>query len=599
MRDEQRVLDKKGVKNLLRELNNKHPEQYKDVISKLTQLGALAAYTSGSSFSLKDLESSQTKLRVVNDINKQLRRVLSNTSISDEERNNRIVRTLAKHMDELREGTHNEGLTEGNNFSRSIASGARGNLANLSSLRGADLLVLDHKDRPIPIPIVHNFSEGLTPAEYFATAYGTRRGVIATKMATADAGYMGKMLANAAAPLLVTDEEPLPNTGLPVDVDDEDNEGAVLARDYGKFKAGTVLTPSILRALKSKGMEQIVIHSPISAGGRGVPRLAAGIRERGGFSSIGDNIGLGASQSLSERLSQGMLSSKHSAGVVGAAIEPEVSGFQAISQLVQIPKSFRNAATLANLDGTINRIDEAPQGGAYIWIGDQRHYVHAGLDINVKPGDRVEAGDALSSGIPNPAEVVKHKHIGEGRRYFVDRLRKTLQDQGISVNRRNLELISRSLINHVQVIEEDGTNDGLPDDILTYDKLAHGYRPRFGNVTLPVGSSRDKFLEVPALHYSIGTRITPSVIDTLKKHDIKQITVHNDPPSFEPHMVRAMESTVNDPDWFRRLGGFNIGKAFMSAAQRGSSSEIGGQNWVHALARGQTFGRNLGTKAEY
>lgn len=598
MRDYNRVLDKQGLKALLRELLDRHPDRYKEVVHRLNITGADVAFSGGSSFSLRDLRSSQTKKRIVREVDVKLRRII-NSQLSDDKKDARIVELLAGYMDEMRSGTHAEGLDEDNRFSRAIASGARGNPANLSSLRGADLMVLDHKDRPIPIPITHNFSEGLSPAEYFAGAYGTRKGIVSAKMSVAEAGFYGKQLANASSRLLVTDEEPLANTGLPVETDDEDNEGAVLARDCGHYKAGTVLTPSILRALKRSGHDEILVHSPISAGGRGVPRLAAGIRERGGWSPVGDNVGIAAAQALSEPLSQAQLSAKHSAGVVGAAHETGVQGFKAINQLVQIPRSFQNAAALSELDGRVTRIEAAPQGGNYIWVNDERHYAHPGIELRVKLGDKVEAGDVLSAGIPNPADVVRHKHVGEGRRYLAEQLRQTLRDQGIPVNRRNVELVARGLINHVRVVEVDGVDGALPDDIVSYDELARTYRPRFGNITIAPPSARGKYLEKPVLHYSIGTRLTPSVIARLRKHKIGQVVVHADPPPFEPHMVRAMETTLHDPDWFRRLSGFYIGKGFMQAVQRGGESEVHGQNWGHSLAEGRGFGRQLAEQGVY
>lgn len=598
LRDTNRTLDKKALKKLLQTVADKYPDQYRDIVHKLNQIGADAAYSSGASFSLNDIKSSVTKKRLVAEVNQKIGKIIR-SNLPDEQKDQKIIETLASYMDEMRQGTHAEGLAEGNNFSLAIQSGARGNPSQLSSLRGADLMVLDHKDRPIPIPLVHNFSEGVSPSEYFAGAFGTRKGIVGTKLATAKAGYLGKLLANANSRLLVTDEEPLENTGFPVDTDDPDNEGAVLARDYGNYTAGTVITPAVMRHLKKSGIDDILVHSPISAGGRGVPRLAAGYRERGGFSPVGDNIGFASAQALSEPISQSMLSTKHSAGVVGAAKDTSVSGFEAISQMVQIPKTFQSAATVSSTDGTVSRIEDAPQGGKYVWVGDKQHYVSPNVDVSVKVGQRVEAGDAVSAGIPNPAEVVQYKGIGDGRRYFVNQFRNTLRDNGIPVNRRNVELLARGLINHVRVVEPDGVEGALPDDIISYDELAQRYKPRFGAIDSTPPLAKGKYLEKPVLHYSIGTRVTPSVVAAMKKHKIGNVTVHNDPPPFEPHMIRAMETTLHDPDWFRRLSGFYIGKGFLDAAQRGSTSEVSGQNWAHALASGKDFGKKLDTEAKY
>src|SRR5690606_9142666 len=116
---------------------------------------------------------------------------------------------------------------------------ARGKPANLASLLGSDLLYVDHRDRPIPLPVRKNYSEGLSPLEYWAGAYGARKGVYDVKKGTADAGFFGKQLAQLAHRLVVVaedDEDVMPpSKGLPVDTDDEDNEGALLASPVGGY----------------------------------------------------------------------------------------------------------------------------------------------------------------------------------------------------------------------------------------------------------------------------------------------------------------------------------------------------------------------------
>lgn len=597
LRDHHRRLDKSGIRKLMRVVADQYPDQYREIAHRLSRVGADASYTSGYSISLRDLRPSETKKRIVADLRDHIRRIIKDNP-DHSRREKLIVKALVDRVDEMRSGTMEESVREKNRFARPIMSGARGNAANLSSLRGADLILLDHKDRPIPIPILRNFSEGLDPVEYFAQAYGTRKGVVSVKLLTAKAGYLGKVLGNASSRLVVTDEDPIPDSGYPVETRDPDNEGAVLARDYGRFKAGIVLTPTIIKSLADKH-DEILIHSPISSGGTGVSRIAAGIRERGSYPAIGDNIGLAAAQSISERISQGQLSAKHGAGVIGASRESGLSGFRAIERMVQVPLTFENAAAVAGVDGRIDRIEAAPQGGQYVWIGDKRHYAHPGVNLTVKVGDVVEAGDAMSEGVSNPLEVVRHKHIGEGRRYFQRQIRNTLENQRIRVNRRNLELLSRGLINHVRVVEPDAIDGALPDDIIPYDDLASKYQPRSGARQVRPEMAKGRFLERPVLHYSIGTRVTPSVISTLRKHGVKQVVSHDDPPAFEPYMVRGLETTIHDPDFFRRLSGFYPGKGFLDAARRGGTSQVHGRNWQHSLAEATQFGKSLSTSATY
>ncbi len=280
--------------------------------------------------------------------------------------------------------------------------------------------------------------------------------------------------------------------------------------------------------------------------------------------------------------------SKHSGGVVGADSAKGISGFKHLNQLIQVPKHFPQGAAHSTVDGRVDRIQEAPQGGTYIFIDGHRHYVPQQqgqtVGLKVKVGDEVEAGDVLSEGIPNPALVVKYKGIGEGRRAFVQQFQQALKDAGINTHRRNVEALSRGLINYVRLTDEYG--DYATDDIIPYTMIASSYKPRLGCVEDTPENCKNFYLEKPVLHYTIGTRITPSVIKTLKDYGVKNVLAHHDAPPFEPEMVRGMAHVSKDPDWGTRLlGGYNK-DSLLEAARRGGVSYTKGTSYVPALAFG-------------
>ena len=280
--------------------------------------------------------------------------------------------------------------------------------------------------------------------------------------------------------------------------------------------------------------------------------------------------------------------SKHSGGVVGADSAKGISGFKHLNQLIQVPKHFPQGAAHSTVDGRVDRIQEAPQGGTYIFIDGHRHYVPQQqgqtVGLKVKVGDEVEAGDVLSEGIPNPALVVKYKGIGEGRRAFVQQFQQALKDAGINTHRRNVEALSRGLINYVRLTDEYG--DYATDDIIPYTMIASSYKPRLGCVEDTPENCKNFYLEKPVLHYTIGTRITPSVIKTLKDYGVKNVLAHHDAPPFEPEMVRGMAHVSKDPDWGTRLlGGYNK-DSLLEAARRGDVSYTKGTSYVPALAFG-------------
>lgn len=598
MRDYERVLDKKGIKNLLQEVAEKYPDKYRDISKRLSDVGRDAAFTTGGySFGLGALRQSLAAKRMRLELGRELRDIYGSKD-DDETKEKRIIEAAGKYQAKLVDDVMAESSGDQNPLAMQATSGSRGNKFNLNSLRGADLLYTDHRGRVLPLPVMRSYSMGLRPHEYFAGAFGARKGVIDLKAATQDAGFFAKQLVQAAHRLLVSkmddDETPYdPGTprGFPVDPADMDNEGALLAHPVGGYERNTLLTPKILKELKADGIEEILVRSPTVGGPSdgGVYARDVGHRERGGLAPIGDFVGITAAQALAEPVTQAQISSKHTGGIAGAAGAGAISGFKYINQLVQVPKTFQGGAAHSQVDGRVSDVREAPQGGHYVTIGNEQHYVGQGFPLKVKKGDEVEAGDVLSEGTPNPSEIVKHKGVGEGRRYFVQAFRDALDNSSTYGNRRNIELLSRGLINHVRLTDEVG--DWVQDDVVPYQLLEQQWKPRPGHNVVPPAQAKGYYLERPVLHYSVGTKVQPSMLQRMKQHGVQSVYVHNDPPPFQPEMIRGMANAAHDPDWMTRMLGSYQKSSLTEAARRGAVSDSSGTSYVPSLARGESFGR--------
>jgi len=590
-----RPLDKKGLAVLLRRVALERPEDYREVSHRLAGLGHEAAQASGGdTFDPSHLQKAQAGHRTRARVEARLRELLDDDQLPDAERNDAIVRLAAGELTRQQKEVYEESLAERNPLAHQVLSGSRGNPANLASLRGSDLLYVDHHDQPVPLPILRSYSEGLTPAEYWAGAYGARKGVIDVKTATQRAGYLGKQLAQVSHRLVVTgldaDEPAATPRGLPVATADPDNEGSLLAAQTGPYPRDTHLSARVLSHLRALGHDRILVRSPTVGGpaGGGLYARDVGLRERGVLPGTGEQVGLAAAQALSEPVSQSQLSSKHSGGVAGQA--KGVSGFARINSLIQVPSVFPGGATHAQVDGTVSRIEAAPAGGSHVVVDGTRHYVPAGYELKVARGDHVEAGDSLSDGEPSPAEIVQHKGLGEGRRYFTEAFRDAMTGAGIKVHRRNAELLARGLINHVRLAAEMGEH--VPDDIVPYDALEHTYTPREGTQSLTPARAVGSYMERPYLHYSIGTKVRPSVVKELGHFGVGTIDVHPAPPTFEPVMIRGAASLQSDPDWMTRMYGSGLKKSLLEAVHHGGVSDEHGTSFVPSLARAVDFGRH-------
>jgi len=596
LRDYSRVLDKKGVHSLLQQVGRQHPEKYREVSFRLNQIGQRAAQDQGGmSFGLRHLRRSKVANEIRQRIQGELRQILADDSLTDQQRTDRIIRVVGRDREAQQKAVLEEAIQSGNPLGMQVLSGSRGKPMNLASLLAADMLYSDHRDEIIPIPVLRSYGEGLSPEEYWAGTYGARRGIIATKFATQEAGFLSKQLNQAGHRLVVMGEDgedetdpKAPARGMIVDTADMDNEGALLARDAGPYKKNTPLTPKILKHLDRLGVKRLLVRSPLVGGSPegGVYARDVGIRENGTLPGRGEQVGLQAAQALSEPISQGQLSAKHSGGVAGQ--EKAVGGFQYINQLIQVPKKLQGGASHATVDGVVQRVEPAPAGGHFVTINDQKHYVGEGFEVKVKKGDEIEAGDMLSDGIPNPAIITQYKGVGEGRRYFVNEFRNAMSASGMQGHRRNIELLARGLINHVRLTEE--TDNNVPDDIIPYSTLEHTYKPREGHEQLTPKKAVGQYLERPVLHYTIGTKIRPSMLKNFEEFGVTTVPVHKTPPPFEPHMVRGMYQLQHDPDWMTQMYGSGLKKSLLESVARGGTSEERGTSFVSSLATGTDFG---------
>lgn len=581
------VLDKSGMDTLLTQLATEHPDKYREALHGLMQLGRENAYlTGGTSFGLRHLSPASATLAARDRIQRQFA-AIRQQRLPPAQKQAAIEAVMDSEGNKLTKAIYAESRQEQNPLALQVLSGSRGNESSLRSLRGFDVAYQDDQDRRLPIPILHSYSEGLTPAEYYAGAYGARHGVVSTKVATAKGGYLLKQFTQAAHRLAATDlDSPTPNEyrrGLPVETTDSDNSGALLAMAHGSHPVNTVLTPRVLSDLKQQGFDKLLVRSPTVGGPSdgGLYARDIGIRERGRLPLRGETSGIPAAQALGERLTQGALGAKHGGGVVGAG----PSGLDLVNALIQAPEIFPGGATHAETDGAVGDPQPAPQGGHYVHISGQQHYIDPDQKLLVTPGQTVEAGDVLTTGIPQPEAIVKHKGIGEGRRYLTQALRRAFRDSGLTANRRNVELVSRGLLDHVRFT--DLWQDYIPDDVVPYHVIEGNWTPRPGTELKSPKASLGRYLEQPVLHHTVGTQIKPSMLADFAHFGVHSIPTHREPPPFEPEMVRAAASISTDPDWQARLLGSGQKASLLEGTHRGAVSDEHGTSYVPALISGK------------
>ncbi len=288
---------------------------------------------------------------------------------------------------------------------------------------------------------------------------------------------------------------------------------------------------------------------------------------------------------------------KHVSGT--AKEKKSYSGIEWLERFVQVPDNFPDRAPLAETEGRV-LVEPAPQGGNYVKIGDRTHYVPQHLEVKVKSGDMVEAGDVLSDGIVRPDDVVRLRGIGEGRRYYAARLKQMLDDGGTKADARNSEVLARAAVDHVRVADFDNFDEGvLPDDIVPYEKTLGRDLPEDAANTDPE-KAVGKYLYRPALHYTVGTKLTPKMSQHLKKVGIGAVTASAKPPGFEPTMQRLQTQSFANDDWLASMHTSYLGKQLAQGAQRAQDTNIRKNiHFAPRLAFGENFGTNIEQTGEF
>ncbi len=591
MRREGYDMSKKGVAEIMTQLAREHPDRYREISKQLGDLGRRNAYLSGFTIGPDDtqpvIDTSTYYTRMDAEL-ASLRAQKLPSEKFDEERN----KIMQRYSDAIEKDTMQAALKSNNAFARSVASGARGNPAHVKAILSTPGVYADAQGNIIPLFVRNSFASGVRPAETLAGTYGGRAAVISTKVATAKGGDYSKILNQSTSHYNVTTKDCGVNNGLDFEPSDSSLRGRVLARDVAGLKAGDVIDRYALARIRKQDKPVVARSALTCRAEHGICAKCAGLEADGNFPKVGDSIGITSGQSVGEPIVQSGLNAKHNAGA--AKGKKEFSGFDVVSQFAQIPDEFKDRAAVAEVAGTVTEVRPAPQGGNYVTVDNVSHFVLPGFDVMVKPGDTVEAGDQLADGLVNPSDIVRLRGLGEGRRYYADRLERILRDSGQPPDRRNIELIARSVVDHVRVDEADEDSDFLPDDLVREADFMKRYKPPEDTAPTPLNKVTGLYLQQPVLHYTVGTRLTPKMVERMRKVGATEVLASPTAPPFTPDMQRLRTASHSDRDWMASLSTSYLGKQMVQSAERGDETNIE-ENYHYAprLAAGVGFGEKI------
>jgi len=169
-------------------------------------------------------------------------------------------------------------------------------------------------------------------------------------------------------------------------------------------------------------------------------------------------------------------------------------GLPRVQELFEARKPHETAV-ITEIDGIV-RYGEVLKGQRKIIVapdkGEPKEYLlPRGVHVSVQEGERVSAGEPLMDGPRNPHDILAVLGEKELQKYLVDEIQEVYRLQGVNINDKHIEVISRQMMRWVKV-EEVGDTDFLLDEQVDKFKfreeneraIARGGKPAIGRPLL-------------------------------------------------------------------------------------------------------------------
>ena len=446
---------------------------------------------------------------IVDKINKQYKRGL----ITEEERHNKVIETWYSVKDKVQAELEEISKLEVDNpIFMMMHSKARGNISNFTQVAGMRGLMQKPNGDPIEIPVLSNFKEGLSVAEFFLSTHSARKGSADTALKTADSGYLTRRLVDVSQDMIVRCADCGTDQGVVVHDFINEKTGSVIEGLYdrivGRFANKKIINPETKEVIVDKlemitenkaekivaaGIKEVEIRTILTCGVQnGVCQKCYGRNlATGNLVEIGEAVGVMAAQSIGEPGTQLTMRTFHTGGVAGG--EDITQGLPRVQELFEA-RNPKGKATIAEIDGKVTKIKE-DHGKYKISITNKletkEHVTNYGSKLSVEKGDEVKCGDKLTEGAISPKELLDVTDPITTQEYILKEVQNTYRSQGVDISDKHIEIIARRMISRMRIIE-GGDTKFLPGSLVNFydftngnkDAVIHGKRPASGKPVL-------------------------------------------------------------------------------------------------------------------
>ena len=352
----------------------------------LKDTGFEQAARSGISIGYDDIVIPDEKKEIIEETEKsaeEIEQQYQNGLLSGGEKHNKLIDLWQNTTDKIGDLAYTAlEKTSGDNWNSvwmMAKSGARGSKRQIQQVAGMRGMMQKPDGSIIEVPIISNFKEGLTMAEYFTSTHGARKGMSDTALKTADAGYLTRRLVELAQNTVITEHDCGTTeyiTAKPV------YQGSTLSVPLGDVvlgrtaahdivhpitkevivPAGELVTKVAARKINESGLPSVDVRSVLTCHSDGLCAKCYGMDlSRQALVHVGEAVGVIAGQSIGEPGTQLTLRTFHIGGVASGGaeshfIEVPVAGTIKLSSVNTIKNSAGRVVVLSR-NGELSVVD--------------------------------------------------------------------------------------------------------------------------------------------------------------------------------------------------------------------------------------------------
>ncbi|MFN8633037.1 MAG: hypothetical protein U0893_04215 [Chloroflexota bacterium] len=511
---ENRRLDRDGLRQIVEAVFRQHGRiAAVAVMEAITRLGHHHATRSGVSIGIDDVARPPAVQQVVGDAEAELADVWARYDrglLSAEERHEEAIAIWTYAKDRV---THevNRALDPFGSLTMMAQSGAGGNIVQIAQIAGMRGLAALPSGEIAEMPIRSSFVAGLTPIEQLLGTQGTRRGALVTRSRQVHAADLLRRLVAATRDVAVTEDDcatardqidgiwieglttyyqfrgggmlgqenrldHLVGRHLAADVVSE-TTGQLL------LEAGTLMGEPERDLIREHRVVRVRVRSPMTCESRhGICRRCYGWDSmRRAPVEIGAPVGLLAALSLggyADQLTMRIFRygnpgrwvlKRDDEAIRTGAIRIGLPGIDALLETREAP----HAAILSETAGVVEIEGEEESHGEARLIRVVSHWTNGDGGesyrdeheyrlppsswVRVRNGERVPAGEPLTVGEPNPADILRILGRAAVQSALADELHALYSTQGVIVDDRHCEVVVRQMLRFVRITDAGDT----------------------------------------------------------------------------------------------------------------------------------------------